>query len=182
MLYLHAFPSPLGNILAAASERGLCLLEFAGSRRIDGELRDLQRLFVCQTKQGENEHTCLVQAQLGEYFQGTRRAFSVPLLAPGSPFHRQVWDALQTIPYGETTHYQALAEQLGNPAAVRAVAAANGANRLSILIPCHRVIGKDGSLTGYGGGLTGYGGGLQRKQWLLDHEQGRHQVQPDLLD
>ena len=159
MLYLHSFPSPLGNILAAASERGLCLLEFAGSRRIDDELRDLQRLLGCQTKQGENEHTRLVQTQLGEYFQGTRREFSVPL---------------QTIPYGETTHYQALAEQLGNPAAVRAVAAANGANRLSILIPCHRVIGKDGS-------LTGYGGGLQRKQWLLDHEQGRHQVQPDLL-
>lgn len=93
---------------------------------------------------------------------------------PGSPFQRRVWNVLQTIPYGGTTHYQALAEQLGNPAAVRAVAAANGANRLSILIPCHRVIGKDGS-------LTGYGGGLQRKQWLLDHEQGRHQVQPDWL-
>ena len=174
MLYLHAFPSPLGNILAAASERGLCLLEFAGSRRIDGELRDLQRLLGCQTKQGGNEHTRLVQIQLGEYFQGTRREFSVPLHAPGSPFQRRVWNALQTIPYGETTHYQALAEQLGNPAAVRAVAAANGANRLSIIIPCHRVIGKDGS-------LTSYGGGLQRKQWLLDHEQGRHQVQPDLL-
>ena len=115
-----------------------------------------------------------MQIQLGEYFQGTRREFSVPLHAPGSPFQRRVWNALQTIPYGETTHYQALAEQLGNPAAVRAVAAANGANRLSILIPCHRVIGKDGS-------LTGYGGGLQRKQWLLDHEKGRHQVQPDLL-
>ena len=115
-----------------------------------------------------------MQTQLGEYFQGTRREFSVPLHAPGSPFQRRVWNALQTIPYGETTHYQALAEQLGKPAAVRAVAAANGANRLSILIPCHRVIGKDGS-------LTGYGGGLQRKQWLLDHEQGRHQVQPDLL-
>lgn len=114
-----------------------------------------------------------MQIQLGEYFQGTRREFSVPLHAPGSPFQRRVWNALQTIPYGETAHYQALAEQLGNPAAVRAVAAANGANRLSILIPCHRVIGKDGS-------LTGYGGGLQRKQWLLDHEQGRHQVQPDL--
>ena len=174
MLYLHAFPSPLGNILAAASERGLCLLEFAGSRSIDDELRDLQRLIGCQTKQGENEHTRLVKTQLGEYFQGTRREFGVPLHAPGSPFQRRVWSALQTIPYGETTHYQALAEQLGNPAAVRAVAAANGANRLSILIPCHRVIGKDGS-------LTGYGGGLQRKQWLLDHEQGRHQVQPDLL-
>ena len=174
MLYLNAFPSLLGNILAAATERGLCLLEFAGSQRIDGELRDLQRLLGCQTKQGENEHTRLVQAQLGEYFQGTRRAFSVPLLAPGSSFQRQVWDALQTIPYGETTHYPALAEQLGNPAAVLAGGAAKGANSLSIIIPCYRVIGKDGS-------LTSYGGGLQRKQWLLDHEQGRHQVQPDLL-
>ena len=124
MLYLHTFPSPLGNILAAASEHGLCLLEFAGSRRIDDELRDLQRLIGCQTKQGENEHTRLVQTQLGEYFQGTRREFSVPLHAPGSPFQRRVWGALQTIPYGETTHYQALAEQLGNPAAVRTVAAA----------------------------------------------------------
>ena len=116
MLYLHAFPSPLGNILAAASERGLCLLEFAGSRRIDGELRDLQRLLGCQTKQAGKEHTRLVQIQLGEYFQGTRREFGVPLHAPGSPFQRRVWNALQTIPYGETTHYQALAEQLGNPA------------------------------------------------------------------
>ena len=141
MLYLHAFPSPLGNILAAASEHGLCLLEFAGSRRIDDELRDLQRLLGCQTKQGGNEHTRLVQTQLDEYFQGMRREFSVPLHAPGSLFQRRVWSALQTIPYGETTHYQALAEQLGNPAAVRAVAAANGANRLSIthsLPPRHR--------------------------------------------
>ena len=174
MLYLHAFPSPLGNILAAASERGLCLLEFAGSRRIDGELRDLQRLLGCQTKQGENEHTRLVQTQLGEYFQGTRREFSVPLHAPGSPFQRRVWNALQTIPYGKTVSYQEQAQRIGKPTAVRAVANANGANRVSIIIPCHRVIGSDGS-------LTGYAGGLQRKQWLLAHERGELPNSQDLF-
>lgn len=174
MIILHTFPTPLGQMLAAAGERGLCLLEFAGSRRIEGELRDVQRLLGSASKIGENEHTRLAAAQVGAYFRGERQVFDVPLHAPGSPFQRQVWAALQSIPYGETTHYQALAEQLGKPSAVRAVAAANGANRISILIPCHRVIGKDGS-------LTGYGGGLHRKQWLLDHEQGRHQMQPDLL-
>ncbi|MBH5328663.1 methylated-DNA--[protein]-cysteine S-methyltransferase [Eikenella sp. S3360] len=174
MIVLHTFPTPLGNMLAGASEHGLCLLEFAGSRRIESELRDLQHLLGSQSKIGENEHTRLATAQIGEYFRRERQSFNVPLHTPGSPFQRQVWAALQSIPYGETTHYQALAEALGKPAAVRAVAAANGANRVSILIPCHRVIGKDGS-------LTGYGGGLHRKQWLLDHEQGRHQVQPDLL-
>ena len=101
--------------------------------------------------------------------------FTVALDTPGTDFQRHVWAALRDIPFGTTTHYQALAARINKPAAVRAVAAANGANRVSILIPCHRVIGKDGA-------LTGYGGGLQRKAWLLAHERGeRDDALPDLF-
>ena len=166
--------SPLGDLYICASARGVCLLEFAGKPRIARESRQLERHFGCPITLGENEHTRQTAAELGEYFAGTRRDFTIALHPVGSDFRQRVWAALRTIPYGATTHYQALAATIGHPAAVRAVAAANGANAIAILIPCHRVIGKDGS-------LTGYGGGLQRKQWLLDHEQGRHQVQPDLL-
>ena len=94
---------------------------------------------------------------------GKRSDFSVPLDTPGTDFQNVVWKALKQIPCGETASYQYQATLIGNPKAVRAVASANGANRISIIIPCHRVIGKDGS-------LTGYGGGLERKRWLLDHE------------
>ena len=101
--------------------------------------------------------------------------FTVALDTPGTDFQRQVWAALRGIPYGTTSHYQALAAAIGKPAAVRAVAAANGANRVAILIPCHRVIGKHGA-------LIGYGGGLPRKAWLLSHERGgRNHSLPDLF-
>ncbi|MCL4160690.1 UNVERIFIED_CONTAM: hypothetical protein GTU68_064794, partial [Idotea baltica] len=92
-----------------------------------------------------------------------RKEFSVPLDTPGTEFQQAVWTALIKIPYGSTTHYQHQAKLLGKEKAVRAVATANGYNRISIIVPCHRVIGKDGS-------LTGYGGGLERKKWLLDFE------------
>ncbi|WP_319805491.1 methylated-DNA--[protein]-cysteine S-methyltransferase [Hymenobacter weizhouensis] len=106
-----------------------------------------------------------MRVELAEYFAGTRRTFTVPLLAPGTAFQRAVWEALQTIPYGATRSYAQQAAALGKPAAVRAVAAANGQNRLALLIPCHRVIGA-------GGQLTGYAGGLWRKKRLLELEQG----------
>ncbi len=101
--------------------------------------------------------------QLGEYFAGNRREFDLPLRMHGTEFQRCVWRALNEIPYGETWSYGELAKRIGNPNASRAVGLANGRNPISILVPCHRVIGADGS-------LTGYGGGLQRKQWLLAHE------------
>ena len=173
-IHTRTFPSPLGKIIACATEQGLCLLEFVGSKRIEREQQDLQRLLQRPLVIGDNEHLQQTEAELGEYFSGCRQQFSVALHTPSTLFQAAVWQALQTIPYGETTHYQALAEQLGNPAAVRAVAAANGANRLSILIPCHRVIGSDGS-------LTGYAGGLQRKQWLLAHERGELPNSQDLF-
>ncbi|MFD4366860.1 methylated-DNA--[protein]-cysteine S-methyltransferase [Rhodococcus sp. NPDC058521] len=105
-----------------------------------------------------------VIVQLGEYFAGRRTEFTVPLALRGTPFQRRVWESLRTIPYGQTWTYRDLAAAVGQPTAVRAVAAANGKNPISIVVPCHRVIGSDGS-------LTGYAGGLERKQFLLDREQ-----------
>ncbi|WP_452599102.1 methylated-DNA--[protein]-cysteine S-methyltransferase [Pontimicrobium sp. MEBiC01747] len=101
--------------------------------------------------------------QLNEYFEGTRKEFSLKLNPQGTAFQNSVWNALLTIPYGKTTSYLALSKQLGDVKAIRAVANANGKNPLWIIIPCHRVIGSDGS-------LTGYAGGLHRKQWLIQHE------------
>ncbi len=176
ILAAHQFPTPLGTMLLIAAEEGLCLLEFVGSQRITREQRDLERLTGRRTVFAENRHTRQTVIEIGEYFQGIRRRFDLELFTPGSPFQQQVWRALQDIPYGETRSYQQQAEYLHHPSAIRAVAAANGANRVSIVIPCHRVIGKNGN-------LTGYAGGLQRKQWLLEHEQGRQlHKHADLFD
>jgi methylated-DNA-[protein]-cysteine S-methyltransferase len=103
--------------------------------------------------------------QLEQYFAGERVEFDLPLDMRGTDFQRNVWEALLTIPYGETRSYGEIAKQIGRPDRARAVGAANGSNPVSIIVPCHRVIGSDGS-------LTGYGGGLPRKRWLLDHEAG----------
>lgn len=102
--------------------------------------------------------------QLEEYFKGERQTFSLNLAPPGTPFQQEVWRALETIPYGETRSYAQMAQQLGRPKAYRAVGHANGQNKIAIILPCHRVVGHDGR-------LTGYGGGLWRKAWLLQHEQ-----------
>ena len=117
----------------------------------------------------ENEQTQLLRQELDLYFQGRLKVFATPLETIGTAFQQQVWDALLTIPYGETRSYKEQAQQLGNPKAIRAVAAANGQNKVSILIPCHRVIGSDGK-------LTGYAGGLNRKQSLLALERGEVQT------
>ncbi len=173
VLYSQTITTPLGQMLIAASTRGVCLAEFAGTPRMERESRDLERLFQARTEPGGNEHTAQAAQELSAYFRGERQRFTVALDTPGTDFQRQVWAALRNIPYGTTSHYQALAAAIGKPAAVRAVAAANGANRVAILIPCHRVIGKHGA-------LIGYGGGLPRKAWLLAHERGgRNHSLPD---
>jgi methylated-DNA-[protein]-cysteine S-methyltransferase len=107
-----------------------------------------------------------VRAQLAEYFAGTRTGFDVPLAMHGNQFERRVWDALTAIPYGETVSYGEIARRVGEPSAARAVGLANGRNPIAVIVPCHRVIGADGS-------LTGYGGGLERKRLLLELEQGQ---------
>ena len=158
--------SPLGPLLAGATDEGICLLEFADRRMIEAQCITLRkRLGAAAVVPGENAHLARLRRELAEYFAGKLNHFTVPLVAPGTEFQERVWAALQKIPHGETRSYQALANAIGDPKAVRAVAGANGMNRLAILIPCHRVINT-------GGALGGYGGGLWRKQWLLALERG----------
>ncbi|OVZ58919.1 XRE family transcriptional regulator [Pigmentiphaga sp. NML030171] len=164
VLLIHRFTTPLGPLFACASERGLCLLEFVDRRMLETEFKDLQRLLRARILAGENAHTRQAEREIGEYFAGVRQRFDLLLDTPGSEFQQSVWRALQAIPYGHTASYAEQAAKMGRPQAVRAVAGANGANRVAIVVPCHRVVGKDGALTGYGGGLA-------RKQWLLEHEQ-----------
>lgn len=156
--------TPLGPMFAGAVKNGICLLEFADRRMLETQLKRLRRLYGAEFVPGDSPHFKVLSAQLEEYFQGRRREFSVPLAAAGTAFQEKVWTVLRGIPYGTTRSYQQQAEILGDPRSVRAVARANGDNRIAILIPCHRVIGKNGK-------LVGYGGGLWRKQYLLDLEQ-----------
>jgi O-6-methylguanine DNA methyltransferase len=139
------------------------LLEFADRRMVPTQIRRLQKRLRCLFVPGETAVLERTRRQLGEYFQRERTAFEVPLHAPGTDFQETVWAHLRAIPPGETRSYADVARAIGRPSAVRAVARANGANRIAILIPCHRVIGSDGA-------LTGYGGGLWRKQRLLELE------------
>lgn len=162
-ILIHRFTTPLGPMFVCATERGICLLEFVDRRALETEFRDLQNLFNANIIAGESRHTRQAEKEIGEYFAGQRQMFSVALDTPGSEFQRIVWDELQSVSFGETTHYQSIATDIGKPTAARAIASANGANRVAIVIPCHRVIGKDGSMTGYGGGIA-------RKKWLIDHE------------
>jgi AraC family transcriptional regulator of adaptative response/methylated-DNA-[protein]-cysteine methyltransferase len=115
-------------------------------------------------KPGTNKHLRALKKQLKEYFRGKRREFTLELITPGTDFQREVWESLKLIPYGETISYLEQARMMNNPGAFRAVAGANGSNRIAIVIPCHRVIGSDGD-------LVGYGGGLDKKRWLIDHER-----------
>jgi AraC family transcriptional regulator of adaptative response/methylated-DNA-[protein]-cysteine methyltransferase len=156
--------TPLGPMVAAASDRALLLLEFADRRMLEKQIDRIRRQVPAQFAPGENQVLARTQVELDEYFAGARRAFTVPLDTPGSEFQRAVWDALRAIPYGETRSYPEQARAIGRADAVRAVARANGDNRISIIIPCHRVIGSNGE-------LTGYGGQLWRKKALLERER-----------
>jgi AraC family transcriptional regulator of adaptative response/methylated-DNA-[protein]-cysteine methyltransferase len=156
--------TPLGPMFAAATQNGICMFEFTNRKMLETEFKDLTKRLNAVILPGENEHLIQLQSEIAEYFDGKRTKFSLKLDAPGTDFQQSVWKVLRDIPYGETWSYQDQANKLGEPKAVRAVANANGHNRISIIIPCHRVIGSDGT-------LTGYGGGLERKKWLLDFER-----------
>ncbi len=158
------FTTRLGPMFACATEQGVCLLEFTDRRMLETEFKDLRRRLKAVILPGANPHLEQVQREIAEYFAGDRQQFEVPLHTPGTEFQQQVWQELQQVPYGGTRSYATMAERIGRPAAVRAVGAANGANRISIIIPCHRVIASNGDLTGYGGGLA-------RKKWLLEWEK-----------
>lgn len=155
--------TPIGPMLAAATDEQLVLFEFPHRRMIDTQLDRVRRLMDCELAPGESPVFPMLRSQMDEYFAGTRREFTIPLDTRGTPFQMRVWSALQQIPCGTTTSYGRLAESIGKPDAVRAVARANGDNRIAIIVPCHRVIGSTGE-------LVGYGGGLWRKRKLLDLE------------
>jgi len=156
--------SPLGPLLAGANDEGICLLEYTDRRMLETNLATMNKRFGCAVVPGGHKWLTQLRRELAEYFDRKRREFSLPLGIRGTPFQEKVWRELQLIPHGETISYDELARRIGQPTAQRAVARANGMNRIAILIPCHRVIGKDGS-------LTGYGGGLWRKRLLLALER-----------
>ena len=157
------FTTPIGPMFACGTSQGVRLLDFTDRRMLETEFKDLCERLNAVILPGNNPHLDHLQSELTEYFSGKRRIFTIPLDTPGTEFQQSVWKGLLEIPYGETRSYKEQAIAIGNPKAVRAVASANGHNRVGIVIPCHRVIGSDGSLVGYGGGLL-------RKRWLLDLE------------
>jgi AraC family transcriptional regulator, regulatory protein of adaptative response / methylated-DNA-[protein]-cysteine methyltransferase len=164
MIRTARIESPLGELIVGATEEGVCLLEFNDRKRVVTECWDLVKLLKQPLGDGKNEHLTTIIKQLEEYFSGSRKEFSIQLVTPGTDFQQEVWKKLLEIPYGTTRSYQEQANALGRSDSVRAVANANGMNRISIIIPCHRVISSNGR-------LAGYGGGLKRKKWLLDHEK-----------
>lgn len=157
-------PSPLGPLLAVADKNCICLLEFVDRRAIEAQVRALRRRVPGVVIPGTNPILDRLSIQLDAYFSGRELALDVPIRIAGTPFQQSVWDAVRRIPAGRTCSYAELAKRIGRGNAVRAVARANGDNRLALLIPCHRVIGGDGK-------PVGYGGGLWRKTWLLEHER-----------
>lgn len=163
-LVSYLYTTPLGEMLALCTERGLCLLEFVGQKGVARERAQVEAYCGVQAHPGASAITEQLGTELTRYFGGDLRTFDIPLDWVGTAFQKDVWKTLLLIPYGETWTYAQEATVMGRPTAVRAVAAANGQNKISIVVPCHRVIGSNGT-------LTGYGGGLPRKQWLLALER-----------
>lgn len=163
VIRIHYYHSPCGELIIGSFEEKLCLCDWAAAKHRDRVDRRLKRLLQADYKEEMSDVLQKVCRQLDEYFDGKRTVFDIPLLLIGTEFQKRVWQKLQEIPYGTTVSYGALAEQLGEPKSVRAVANANGANAISIFIPCHRIIGSNHS-------LTGYAGGLEAKRRLLNRE------------
>lgn len=161
---IRTFDTMLGTLVLGATETGVCFLEFDDPVRIEGQLAALRRAFRQPLVEGDHPVLWELRQELDAYFLGRLSRFTVPLEHPGTDFQECMWRALQEIPCGETWSYERMATHIGHPAAVRAVGAANGRNRLAILVPCHRLVGSNGK-------LTGYGGGLERKRWLIEHEK-----------
>ncbi len=156
--------TPLCPMRAATTDRGICLLEMGSPERRSRETSELESAFNERMIEGTHPLLDQLAGELIAYFAGDLTRFTLPLDTPGTEWQQRVWNELIQIPFGQTVSYGELATRLGNPGGSRAVGLANGKNRVSIVIPCHRVIASDGT-------LHGYGGGLERKRWLLDHEQ-----------
>jgi AraC family transcriptional regulator of adaptative response/methylated-DNA-[protein]-cysteine methyltransferase len=164
MIKTTQITTPIGNMLMASTAKGICLLEYIDvENRLAKQTSHLEKIFSTKLEKGEPPFYNQLKRELEEYFSGYRKIFNTPLDTKGTGFQEQSWKALLAIPYGETRSYQDQAIAINKPKAVRAVAGANHRNKISILIPCHRVIGKNGS-------LTGYGGEIWRKEYLLKLE------------
>lgn len=163
-IIVQRYASPCGELLLGAFDGRLCLCDWQVEKHRGFVDRRLMRLLHADMQEGTCEVIETAARQLDEYFASKRKTFDVPLLFVGTDFQKKVWNDLLRIPYGETVSYGGMAARIGMPKAVRAVANANGANAISIFAPCHRVIGSDKS-------LTGYGGGLEAKKYLLELEQ-----------
>ncbi len=164
MLYLSYMETPLGLMRMGASDAGLCMFDFQGEKSTGRVPARVEAHFNGAITEAEHPIFDAVRKQVIDYFSGTLQDFDVPLHFIGNDFQVGVWRGLLDIPYGETISYKTQAIRLGNELAIRAIASTNGENHLAIIAPCHRVIGSDGS-------LTGYGGGVHNKRWLLDHER-----------
>ncbi|MDA0352180.1 MAG: methylated-DNA--[protein]-cysteine S-methyltransferase [Chloroflexi bacterium] len=161
--YFDVLETPVGPLFVGGSSAGVHIIKFVDQRESAAVLVAELEAAAGEPATRDRGASAVAVRQLEEYFAGTRVEFDLPLAPRGTPFQLGVWAALRTIPPGETTSYGAIAEAIGKPSASRAVGAANGKNPISIVVPCHRVIGANGT-------LTGYGGGLPRKAWLLNHE------------
>jgi methylated-DNA-[protein]-cysteine S-methyltransferase len=175
IVFFDTFESPIGPLTAAATDAGLTALLFETHRHGPSGAETARWRAARASGAPAARVLEAARAQLDAYFAGTRTTFDLPLAPRGTPFQHRVWRALRDIPYGETVSYAEVARRIGAPDAVRAVGAANGRNPVSIVVPCHRVIGADGA-------LTGYGGGIERKRWLLAHEGWRGAEAPSLFD
>jgi O-6-methylguanine DNA methyltransferase len=165
MTYVRqSIDSPLGPLVTVAGPDGFCLLEFAEPDRLDAQMTAVRRWFRSDAVAGDSPHLDRLRSELDAYFAGALRRFTVPVVIPGTPFQERVWSELRRIPYGETRSYEDVARAVGAGTAQRAVGRANGSNRIAIVVPCHRVVNKDGA-------LGGYGGQLWRKEALLRLER-----------
>ena len=163
MICLQTYQSPCGELILASIGNELCLCDWHGMPCAERHLQRIKRAFLADFRMDDSPVLERARRQLDEYFAGNRKVFEIPLHPVGTDFQLQVWNTLQAIPYGETMTYGEIAQAIGNPKGVRAVAQAIGANGIDILIPCHRVIGSNHS-------LTGYTGGLDKKRFLLGLE------------
>jgi len=166
--------TPLGLMIAGATADGICLLEFINRIRLEQEINTLKNLLHADILPGRNEHLDQLEIELKQYFEGKLKIFRVKLHIPGNEFAQNVWKTLQEIPYGTTCTYKDQALRMNNPKAIRAIASTNGRNRLAIIVPCHRVIGSNGN-------MTGYAAGVDKKKWLLQFERNHSEKAADTL-
>ncbi len=169
IISLRRIRTPIGEMLAASTSKGICMLEYDNQKRIDQHFKNFSVNYTIEESSSNHQHLNQLEAELQSYFEKSLTVFTVPLDLIGTEFQQKVWSALLEIPFGTTRTYLEQSKVVGDLNAIRAVASANGQNRISIVIPCHRVIGSNGS-------LTGYAGKLWRKKYLLDLESNQQSL------